>query len=134
MFQSIYTTVIANIQKSLAKGSIWIIDSFIDHTISISKYNPVAGSNYVKLPKELDYPRKGFINAQNTDDDIYFKWFLARYLNPADHHSTNITKTDNDFAKTLDFKDINFPVKIRDIHKIENKNSIGISVFNYENK
>ena len=24
------------------KGSGWIIDSFIDHTISISKYNPLA--------------------------------------------------------------------------------------------
>ena len=34
----------------------------------------------------------------------------------------------------LDFKDIHSPVKIRDIHKIENKNSIGISVFGYENK
>ena len=45
-----------------------------------------------------------------------------------------ITKTDNDFAKTLDFKDINFPVKIRDIHKIENKNSFGISIFDHENK
>ena len=27
-----------------------------------------------------------------------------------------------------------FPVKIGDIHKIEKKNSIGISVFGYENK
>ena len=34
----------------------------------------------------------------------------------------------------LDFKDIHIPVKIRDIHKIENKNSIGINVFGYENK
>ena len=28
----------------------------------------------------------------------------------------------------------NFPVKIRDTHKIENKDSIGIGVFQYENK
>ena len=34
----------------------------------------------------------------------------------------------------LDFKDIKFQVKFRDIHKIETKNSIGISVFGYENK
>ena len=27
-----------------------------------------------------------------------------------------------------------FPVKTRDIHKMEKKNSIGISVFGYENK
>ena len=32
-----------------------IIDSVIDNTISDSKYNPLAGSNYIRLPKELDH-------------------------------------------------------------------------------
>ena len=59
---------------------------------------------------------------------------LVRYLNHAGHHPARIAKADKDFAKTYDFKDINFPVKIRDNHKIENKNFIGISVFGYENK
>ena len=35
VFQSVYTTIITNIKKSLWKGSGWIIDSVIDHTISI---------------------------------------------------------------------------------------------------
>ena len=133
MFQSIYTTIITNIQKSLGKGSGWIIDSVIDHTISISKYNPLAGNSYIKLPKELDHPRKGLINIQNIDEKECFKWSIVRYLNPANHHPARITKTYKDFAKKLDFKDIKFPVKIRGIHKIEKKTSIGISVFGYEN-
>ena len=41
-----------NIQKSLGKGSGWIIDSVNDHTITISKYNPLAGSSYIKLPSK----------------------------------------------------------------------------------
>ena len=81
IFQSIYTTIISNIQKSLGKGSGWIIDSVIDHTISISKYNPLAGSSYIKLSKELDHPRKGLINIQNIDDNECCKWSLVRYLN-----------------------------------------------------
>ena len=32
-----------------------------------------------------------------------------------------ITKADNDFAKRLYFKDIKFPVKIRNLHKIQKK-------------
>ena len=36
VFKSIYTAIIRNIHKSLGKGSGWIIDSVIDHTISIS--------------------------------------------------------------------------------------------------
>ena len=52
VFESIYTAIISNIQKSIGKGSGWIIDSFIGHNINISKYNPLTGSNYIKLPKE----------------------------------------------------------------------------------
>ena len=36
-----------------------------------------------------------------------------RYLNPVDHNSKRINKSDKDFSKKLDFKDIKFPVKIR---------------------
>ena len=119
MFQSIYTTVITNIQQSLGKCSGWIINSVIDHTIRISKCNPLTGSSYIKLTKELDHPRKGLINIQNIDE--CFQCCLVRYLNPADHNPRRITKADKDFAKRLDFKDIKFPLKIRDIHKIEKK-------------
>ena len=38
------------------------------------------------------------------------------------------------FAKRLDFKDIKSPVKTRDIHKIEKKNSFGTSIVGYESK
>ena len=46
-------TVMTKIQKYLGKGSGWIIDSVIDQIISISKYNPLAGSIYIKLPKQI---------------------------------------------------------------------------------
>ena len=134
MFQSICTTIITNIQTSLGKVSGWTMNSVIDHTISISKYNSLAGSSDIKLPKELDHPRKGLINIHNINDNKCFKWCLVRYLYPADHNPRRISKADKNFAKRLDFKDIKTPVKIRDIHKIEKKNSIGISVFGYENK
>ena len=73
VFKSIYTTIIINIQKSLGKGTGWIIDSVIDHTISISKYNPLCGSSYIKFSKEVDHPTKGLIKIQNTDHNEWFK-------------------------------------------------------------
>ena len=128
VFESIYTTIISNIQKSLGKASGCIIDLVIDHIITISKNNPLAGSRYIKLPKKLDYPRKGLINIQNIDDNECFKWSIVRYLNPADRNPARVTKADKESTKKFDFKDIKFPVKIRGIHKVE-----GISVFGYEN-
>ena len=51
---------------------------------------------------------------------------MVRYSNPADDNPRRIIKADKDFVKRLDFKDITFPGKIRDIHKIEKKSSIAI--------
>ena len=110
-----------------------IIDSVIDH-INISKHIPLAGSGYIKLSKQLDHPRKGPINIQNIDDSDCIKWFVVTYLHPVDHHPRRITKTDRYFVRKLDFKNIQFSVKGRDIHKIEKNNSISINVFGYENK
>ena len=35
----------------LEKGSGWIINSVVSHTINISKYNPLAVSSDIDLPK-----------------------------------------------------------------------------------
>ena len=51
-------------QSFIRKKKGWIIDTVTDHTIGISKYNPLAGSSYIKLLKELDHPRKGLVNIQ----------------------------------------------------------------------
>ena len=71
MFQSICTTIISNIQKYLGKSSGWIIDSAIDQTISISKFNPLARSSYINLQKNC--PRKRLINIQNFNDNECLK-------------------------------------------------------------
>ena len=52
VFESIYSPITSNIQKSLGKGSGWIIDSVIEHNINISKYNLLPGVSYIKLPQK----------------------------------------------------------------------------------
>ena len=74
------------------------------------------------------------INIQSIDDNECFKWYLFRCLNPAIYQSARFTIAGKDFSKRLDLKDIQFPVKSRDIYKIEKKNSIGLSVSGYEDK
>ena len=113
-------------QKSLGKGSGWIVDSVIDYYISISNYNPLAGSGYIKLPKELHHPRKGLIHIQNINNNQCFKWCLVRYLNPADRNPARNTKS-------LILKIENFQSKFETFTKLKKK-SIGISVFGYESE
>ena len=95
-----------------------IVDSVIDHIIDISKYNPLAGSSNIKLPKELNHPRNGLIDIQNFYDNKCFKWCLVRYLHPADYHPRRIRKIDKLFGDEVVFEDIKFPVKIKDIYKV----------------
>ena len=129
----IYATIIPNIQKYLGKSSGWIIDSVNDHNISISEYNPLAGSSYIKLPKELDHPKKGLINIQNIDDNECFKWTRLRYLNPADNNLRRITKVNKKFIKILSLKEQNFQEKLENSQNWK-KNFIGIKVFCHGNK
>ena len=74
------------------------------------------------------------IDIQNIDDTKWFKWFLVRYFYPTDHYPRRITKRDKECAKKIDFKYINFQSKLRDIHKIEKRNSISLSVLGFKKK
>ena len=71
-------------------------------------YNPLAESSYIKLPKDLDHPRKILINIQCIYDNECFKLCLIRYLNPSDCKQVRITRADKDLTKKLDFKYMTF--------------------------
>ena len=73
------------------------------------------------------------VNIQYVNDNECFKWCLVKYLHA--HNSRRIRKADKDLAKKLDFADIQFPVRIKDIQKLEKeKNCSSISVFGYVKK
>ena len=107
--------------KSLGKGSGWIINSVRDHNYNIQKNDHLITTYYIKLLKELNIGQKGLINIHNFDDNECFKCFLFRYLFPADQHPAKIIKVDKLFGNELDFEGINFPVKIKDFAKLEKR-------------
>ena len=75
VFKSIYSisnSYIKHTKNLLGKGSGWITDSVREYNINISKYNPLACSSYIILPKELDHPKKGLINIQNINGNECF--------------------------------------------------------------
>ena len=51
------------------------------------------------------------------------------FRHPEDHNSRRIRNADKDFTKKAYFKNIKLPFKIRDSHRIDKKNYIGISGF-----
>ena len=69
-------------------------------------------------------------------DDKCFLWSILRYLHPREKHSSRIDDLKK-YENVLNFEQINFPVKVKDITKFEkqNPNLPGINVFSVnENK
>ena len=63
-----------------------------------------------------------------------FKMTFSQIFTSVDKDLARFGKTDKYFARELDLKDIKVPVKVRDVHKVEIKNYVSISVFGYENR
>ena len=77
---------------------------------------------------------KGLINIQNEDEKCFMYCHL--YYLHKDKIKTKpqrVSKYKN-YLGTVDYTDIEFPVKINQYNKIEKMNSIRINVFGYENK
>ena len=104
-----------------------------DQYLNISRYAASAGSSFIELPKELSSSMTGLINLRNKDDKC-FLWCHARHLNPVSDHASRIKRVDKKIADTLDYDDIKFPVKVKNVGVIEDKNEICINVFSYEEK
>jgi hypothetical protein len=126
-------TILSRIETFQNLGSNWIIMNIESHYVNIAMYKPLAGSSYMELPKDISNSKCGLINIKN-DDNMCFVWCHVRHLRPKDRRATTITVKDRESELGLDYKDIEFPVKISDIDKIERRNKINISVLGYKGR
>ena len=112
-------------------GSGWYFKEVISLEIHTVEYKPMKGGTYIPLSNFI-MRKKAIINMENEDDKC-FLWSILRYLHPREKHSTRISdlkKYEND----LNFKQINFPVKVKDMTKFENQNPNlpGINLFSVD--
>ena len=123
--------LINRISEWISEGSGWVIKSVDKHEIDISKYKPLRGSSYLQLPEKLKN-KKALINIQNENNNGCFRWcnlaYLFTYFQIKITHSgsqnikKNIYINKVKYDKKKEEKTKVFPVKIKDIPKIENLN------------
>ena len=65
--EKFFEKILYRLDTGINNGSGWIIESIESQYINISTYKPLLGSSYIRLPTELDHPRKGLINIRNKD-------------------------------------------------------------------
>ena len=114
-------------------GSGWRLRCIIRLELHTVRYNLLRGETYIPLPKELKV-KTAIINKKN-DDNRCFLWCVLRALNPKDCNLERVDKKLREKDDTLDMKEIEYPVSLKDLDKFEKQNtSISITVFGYERK
>ena len=113
------------------KGSGWYFKEVKRLEIHTVDYKPIKGSGYIPRPNFI-MRKKAILNMENKDDKC-FLWCVLRYLHPREKHSTRINDL-REYENDLNFKGIEFPVKVKDIQKFENQNPNlpGINVFSVD--
>ena len=113
--------ILNNLSIYQKNGSGWYFKEVIRLEIHIVEYKPLRGGSYVPLP-EIIMRKKAIINMHNKDDKC-FLWSILRYLHPIQMNEVRLTdlkKYEND----LKFKEIKFPVSLKDITKFEKLNEM----------
>ena len=120
--------ILEKISAYQENGSGWYFKEVTSLEIHTVDYKPIKGSSCIPLPDFL-IGKKVLINMENKDDKC-FLWCVLRYLHPKQWHEERVADL-REYENDLNFKGIEFPVKVKDIQKFENNNPDlpGINVF-----
>lgn len=130
--------IVKKMSEFQERDSGWTLIRIMHLEVNINQYKCIKGSNYIPLPPSI-LKKLACINIQNNDE-YCFKWALISALNSVVLNSNRCTsyKINNiedevlvlENGIVLNFKNLNFPLKINEIKIFEVNNSdISINVF-----
>ena len=130
-----FKQAIDKINESMTKyqemGSGWQHVNTSEWQLHIYKYIPLNPKSYIPTPKAI-LMKKAVLNIRN-DDNKCFLWSVLAMLHPVSENPYRVEHY-KEFEHELDMSGISYPVKITDITKFEQQNSISVNVFAYGNK
>ena len=117
------------------RGSNWIFKRVIRLDVNFVRWNPLGGkplrgSAWIPLPVKLAN-KKAVINMKNTEDEMCFKWCIARAANMVAKHPERITPKLRDQAEKFDWRDCKFPMALDKIKFFEKRNDISVNVYEW---
>ena len=125
--------MIENLERFNRGGSNWAFEKVMFLEIYFVRWKPLGklrGSGWIALPPALR-KKKALINMKN-EDDMYFKWCLARSQNPVEFHPERITPKLREQAEKLNWEGCKFPMAVDKIKLFESRNpQISVNVFGW---
>ena len=126
--ENTFQEILYRIDNWINEGPGWIVELIRPQYINVSTYRLLSGSSYIKLPVELNSPKKGLSNIKNIDQKC-FLWCHVRHNNPVKIHPERITEEDKKLVNSLNYDGIEFPVREKDFSKIETKTIFALTCF-----
>lgn len=127
------------------RDSGWTLVTIRNLNININQFCITKGSQYITTPSSLKRKR-ACLNIKNNDV-FCFKWCIIAALYPGENlsddekelvSSYNILNINEDEITVgsllLNFKNLIFPLSLKDIKRFETNNDISINVFGYQNE
>lgn len=108
------------------RDSNWTLEKILFLDVNINRYNPISATSYIRLPKFIQN-KKAVLNIRN-DDNACFAWCITAALHPVNQYP-HLTSSYSHYSTFLNFDNIEFPVKLKDIKKFEELNEISVNVF-----
>ena len=132
IFKEMMDEIEEEVQKvEHAEGSGWVFVEVENLTLHTDIWNPINGSSYIDLPKELKN-KNAIINMKNEDNNKCFLWCVLRALNPKDKNAERIDKDLKSKENTLNMEGITYPVDFKGVNRFEKQNpDISISILGY---
>ena len=122
--------MIENLENFNRGGSNWVFEEVLFLEIHFARWNPLRGSGWIALPPALQ-KKKALINMKNNDD-MCFKWCIARAVNPVQIHPERITPILREQAEELNWEGCKFPMAVNKIKLFESRNPhISVNCFGW---
>lgn len=128
--------IIVFVQKKIddieLRGSGFTLSEIRELNIQISRFEPIAGSSYIELPKVLKC-KKAIVNVQNEDNQC-FKYAVLSAIFPASKNAQRVSKYKR-FEHLLDWTGVDFPKKFEE--RFEQRNplvSINVYMFDFKER
>ena len=110
------------------KGSGFVFKNIISSIIKQYEYKFQKASSYIPL----QFRSSNIINVKNEKDNKCFLWSILAKLYPANDHKQRVSNY-KPYEDKINMNGIDYPVKIKDISKVENQNeNLSINVFALE--
>lgn len=124
--ENIKESILTQIEEFQEKDSGWTLKSIISLCINMKKYSPIKGSSYIPLPPFVQ-KKKACVNVRNNDNQC-FKYAILSALYPSESNPHRLNQY-RVHEHEINFGDIEFPVKLKDVKKFEKLNNISVNVY-----